>query len=193
MQELQQWIELNLLKLVDTKQQHVLNGPALHGVHIFIVVSNYQGSLETMASSQSLYLRGASSWLVDHLAVPDSRNRHLVAPGSRVVPGLSTLHGVSLVGGCWLLIFFRIESTNPRSLKLSHIIHVWYIHLHLLDSYGTFIGKYTSPMDPMGITDVINSSLIRPASWVIPSLVDHHCFKLWTWKAIQRRKTTIMG
>lgn len=56
----------------------------------FLHVS-FQLSLETMASSQSIYLRGASSWLVDHLAVPDSRNRHLVAPGSSLILSLSTV------------------------------------------------------------------------------------------------------
>ena len=31
-------------------------------------------------------------------------------------------------------------------------IHVWYIYLHLLDFYGFHVGKYTSPMDPLGYT-----------------------------------------
>ena len=35
---------------------------------------------------------------------------------------------------------------------ISHRIHVWYIYLHLVDSYGFHVGKYTSPMDPMGYT-----------------------------------------
>ena len=26
-----------------------------------------------------------------------------------------------------------------------------YIHLHLVDFYGKLVGRYTSPMDPMGI------------------------------------------
>ncbi len=29
----------------------------------------------------------------------------------------------------------------------THRIHVWYIHLHLVD-YGKLVGKYSSPMDP---------------------------------------------
>ena len=33
---------------------------------------------------------------------------------------------------------------------ISHRIHVWYISLHLVDFYGFHVGKYTSPMDPMG-------------------------------------------
>ena len=35
--------------------------------------------------------------------------------------------------------------------KLTHTIHVWYIHLHLIDFYGKWY-KYTSPMDPMDDT-----------------------------------------
>ena len=35
--------------------------------------------------------------------------------------------------------------------NLSHSIHVWYIYLHLVDSYGKLVGKfvakYNSPMD----------------------------------------------
>ena len=26
-----------------------------------------------------------------------------------------------------------------------------YIHLHLVDFYGFYVGEYTSPMDPMGM------------------------------------------
>ena len=33
---------------------------------------------------------------------------------------------------------------------LTNTIHVWYIHLHLVDFYVTNVGKYTSPMHPMG-------------------------------------------
>ena len=35
----------------------------------------------------------------------------------------------------------------------------WYIHLHLVDFYGKWLGKYTSPMDPMGIP-------IHPTNWL---------------------------
>ena len=35
--------------------------------------------------------------------------------------------------------------------NLSHSIHVWYIYLHLVDSYGKLVGKlvgkYNSPID----------------------------------------------
>jgi len=42
---------------------------------------------------------------------------------------------------------------------MTHAIHVWYIYLHFVDSYGKcrhknqqFIyGKFTSPMDAMGL------------------------------------------
>ena len=46
-----------------------------------------------------------------------------------------------------------ISLTSCFSLKrcdLAHRIHVWYIYLHLVDFYGFHVGKYTSPMDPMG-------------------------------------------
>ena len=41
---------------------------------------------------------------------------------------------------------------------ISHRIHVWYIYLHLVDFYGKYIGKYTSPMDPMGSGGAMISS-----------------------------------
>ena len=34
----------------------------------------------------------------------------------------------------------------------------WYIYLHLVDFYGKYIGKYTSPMDPMGSGGAMISS-----------------------------------
>ena len=37
------------------------------------------------------------------------------------------------------------------SICLPLRIHVWYIYLHLVDFYGFHVGKYTSPMDPMGM------------------------------------------
>ena len=33
---------------------------------------------------------------------------------------------------------------------ITHRIHVWYICLHLVDFYGKLVGKYISPMDPVG-------------------------------------------
>ena len=32
----------------------------------------------------------------------------------------------------------------------THSIHVWYIYLHLVDFLMVNVGKYTSPMDPIG-------------------------------------------
>ena len=32
----------------------------------------------------------------------------------------------------------------------THRIHVWYIYVYMVDFYGFHVGKYTSPMDPMG-------------------------------------------
>ena len=42
--------------------------------------------------------------------------------------------------------------------KQTHIIHGnWYIYLHLVvDFYGFHVGKYTSPMDPMGNKRVVH-------------------------------------
>ena len=36
-------------------------------------------------------------------------------------------------------------------INASHTIHVRDIYLHLVDFYGFHVGKYTSPMDGMGI------------------------------------------
>ena len=33
---------------------------------------------------------------------------------------------------------------------ISHRIHVWYIYLHEWLIFMVNVGKYTSPMDPMG-------------------------------------------
>ena len=49
-----------------------------------------------------------------------------------------------------------IRRPNQRKgwgVVLSHRIHVWniYIYLHLVDVYGFHVGKYTSPMDPLGL------------------------------------------
>ena len=44
--------------------------------------------------------------------------------------------------------FWHVEHVDP---KIPNTMHVWYIYLHLLDFYGVHVGKYTSPMDPMGI------------------------------------------
>ena len=33
----------------------------------------------------------------------------------------------------------------------SQIIHVWYIYLHLLHKWPSFVGKYTSTMDDLGL------------------------------------------
>ena len=50
-------------------------------------------------------------------------------------------------------------STAPRSRPIfsgpncSHTIHVWWMYLPtwMVDFYGFHVGKYTSPMDPMGL------------------------------------------
>ena len=45
-----------------------------------------------------------------------------------------------------------IHDAIVESLFKSHRIHVWYIYLHLVDFYAIHVGKYTSPMDPLGIS-----------------------------------------
>ena len=40
------------------------------------------------------------------------------------------------------------KSTKVKSMTI--MIPIGYIYLHLLDFHGKCIGKYTSPMDPMG-------------------------------------------
>ena len=49
---------------------------------------------------------------------------------------------------CWLVPWRVMDN---KVLVQSHRIHVWYIYLHLIDFYGKVVGKYTNPMDPMGI------------------------------------------
>ena len=36
------------------------------------------------------------------------------------------------------------------SVRPMEFHHVWYIYLHLVAFYGKLVGKYTSPMDPLG-------------------------------------------
>ena len=47
---------------------------------------------------------------------------------------------------------YQLISRGP---VITHRIHVWYIHLHLVDFHGFHVGKYSIPMDPQ---------------WVIPLL-----------------------
>ena len=35
-------------------------------------------------------------------------------------------------------------------MTYNHRIHGTIVYLHLVDFYGKLVGKYTSPMDPMG-------------------------------------------
>ena len=48
-------------------------------------------------------------------------------------------------------IYAPIIPENMLENIHSHRIHVWYIYLHMVDFYGFHVGKYTSPMDPMGL------------------------------------------
>ena len=60
--------------------------------------------------------------------------------------GFSTIHTVVFSPDFWL------PSTVCLCQVISHTIHAWYIHLHLVDFYGFHVGKFTMcPMDPMGI------------------------------------------
>ena len=74
--------------------------------------------------------------------------------------------GVALLGSCCAARAYKKVGVHqvhqqengkwaPTSYKwndfsLTHRIHVWYIYLHLVDFYAFHVGKYTSPMDPMG-------------------------------------------
>ena len=53
-----------------------------------------------------------------------------------------------------------MKTPNPKQVVsrphdipkiLTHRIHVWYIYLHLPSKSTIHVGKYTSPMDPMGL------------------------------------------
>ena len=82
------------------------------------------------------------------------------------------------------LFFFKADwkgwSFEKKHVSIiSHRIHVWYIYLHLVGcTIFTYIyhnnqpnvGKYTSPMDPMGIilgvySNFGNMSDVSPKSW----------------------------
>ena len=74
--------------------------------------------------------------------------------------------------GKFLWVFFHGEQISspwesrgfkcrdPKSMvknPVTHTIHVWYIYLHLPYKSTIHVGKYTSPMDPMGHSEVIRS------------------------------------
>ena len=72
-----------------------------------------------------------------------------------------------------------IKSGSPKLHILNilkhqdyHRIHVWYIYLHLLDFYEINVGKYASPVDPVGET-FQNDANLHP--WSI-FLVSQSCF-----------------
>ena len=48
--------------------------------------------------------------------------------------------------------FIMLQS---KTITLTHTMHVWYICLHewLIFMGSMYLGKYTSPMDPMGLVD----------------------------------------
>ena len=72
----------------------------------------------------------------------------------------STLRGVATARKMRLcsLPFFEYRSLQAVQQKHyerfsqshTHSIHVWYIYLHLVDFLMVNVGKYTSPMDPIG-------------------------------------------
>ena len=45
--------------------------------------------------------------------------------------------------------FVEVADIREHDLN-THTIHVWYIYLHLPQKSTLHVGKYTSPMDPMG-------------------------------------------
>ena len=42
------------------------------------------------------------------------------------------------------------RTVEHKRVSVTHRIHVWYIYLHLTLKSTIHVGKYTSPMDPMG-------------------------------------------
>ena len=46
-------------------------------------------------------------------------------------------------------IIFQQYVSFPQTKPIGST-YVWFICLHLLEFYGLHVGKYTSPMDPMG-------------------------------------------
>ena len=53
---------------------------------------------------------------------------------------------------CWTQQKMWWNVVEPLKHLKNHRSHVWYIYLHLVDFFGKFlnVGKYTSPIDPMG-------------------------------------------
>ena len=52
---------------------------------------------------------------------------------------------------------------QSKKITLTHSMHVWYIYLHEWLIFNIFmgsmyLGKYTSPMDPMGLVDSFPNS-----------------------------------
>ena len=62
--------------------------------------------------------------------------------------GFSGLESETLRFGGWFFLY-RLPFT-PKMNK-SHRIHVWIIYLHEWLKFMVNVGKYTSPMDPMGM------------------------------------------
>jgi hypothetical protein len=57
--------------------------------------------------------------------------------------------------------FFWSHKKQTEGLYLSHMLHVWYIYLHLGDFARANVGKYTSTMEHMGMVSCQQESLLR--------------------------------
>jgi len=74
-------------------------------------------------------------------------------------------------------MFHHIDMENRGHYKqaqtLPHRIHVWYIYLHAVDSYGQLVvGKYTlRPMDHMGNIQVLGNNWETTATRRAPNPV----------------------
>ena len=101
--------------------------------------------------------RGCCWWL------PRTRWKHVfpsISLGLSPLPVRVTTRIITfLVGNPYKLHFhYYWEGGQPNISQVfdqidhfpTHTIHVWYIYRQLVDFYGFHVGKYTSPMDPMG-------------------------------------------
>ena len=72
--------------------------------------------------------------------------RHALGPVGRSLHRYTDPWMVDFYGKCWNVDGILCKIVD---LHVPYRIHVWYIYLHLVDSCGKFVGKYTvRPMDP---------------------------------------------
>ena len=62
-------------------------------------------------------------------------------------PGIERVLRFIICLGC---AFFLEYLSNSKKNRHPQRFHARYVYVHLVDLYGLHVGKYTSPMDPMG-------------------------------------------